>query len=152
MRTAVLSCLLFLLIPLPASAETPESAVRAVITAYHDALADRNIAHVQKTVGNDVVSFENGSRREGWEQFRDRRLLPQFAHPAPATHWEIVKLNASADIAWAYTKSLVASPGKGDAVVWTVFVLERRGKEWKIVLVDRTSSRAVSAAPKRARH
>ncbi len=151
MRTALLCCLLFLLLPWPASAETPESEVRAVITAYHDALADRNIAHLQKTVGSDVVSFENGSRREGWEQFRDRRLLPQFSHPAPATHWEIVKLSASADIAWAYTKSLVASPHKGDAVVWTVFVLERRGKEWKIVLVDRTSSPAVSAAPKRSR-
>ena len=152
MRTAVLSCVLFLLLPFPASAETPETEVRAVITAYQDALADRNIAHVQKAVGNDVVSIENGSRREGWEQFRDRRLIPEFAHPAPAQHWEIVKLNASADIAWAYTKSLLASPHKGDAVVWTVFVLERRGKEWKIVLVDRTSSHAVTPAPKGSRH
>ncbi len=150
MRTALLFCLLLLLLTWPASAETPESEVRAIITAYHDALADRNIAHVQKTVGNDVVSFDNGSRREGWEQFRDRRLIPQFAHPAPASHWEIVKLSASADIAWAYTKSLVVLPHKGDAVVWTVFVLERRGKEWKIVLVDRTSSTAVSPAPKRS--
>lgn len=148
MRAVALSCALILLLSLPASAATPETEVRAVITAYQDAIADRNIAHVQKAVGNDVVSIENGSRREGWEQFRDRRLMAEFAHPAPATRWEIVKLNASADIAWAYTKSVLGSARKGDAVVWTVFVLERRGKEWKIVLVDRSSSHGEASAAK----
>jgi len=150
MRTGLLCCLLFLLLPLPASAATPETEVRAVITAYQDALADRNIAHLQKTVGSDLISIENGSRREGWGQVRDRRLIPQFARPAPAARWQIVKLSASADMAWAYTKSLLASPHKGDAVVWTVFVLERRGKEWKIVLVDQSSSHAPTATPKPA--
>ena len=151
MRRLVLSCALLLLLPPSASAEGPAVEVRAVITADQEALADRNIAHIQKTVGNDVVSIENGSRREGWEEFRDRRLVPDFAHPAPAARWEIVKLNASADIAWAYTKSVVSIPHKGDSVLWTVFVLERRGKEWKIVMVDRTASRAISA-PKGSRH
>ena len=151
MRPAALACVLFLLLPLPAPAATPEVEVRAVLTAFQDALADRNISHVQKTVGQDVVSIENGSRRDGWEQYRDRRLLPEFAHPAPAGRWEIVKISASADIAWAYTKSLLSTPGKGDAILWTVFVLERRGKEWKIVLVDRCSSRSLSA-PARQRH
>lgn len=148
MRTAVLFTLAFLLLPVAAPAETPESQVRAVITAFQDALADRNITHLQKTVGNDVVSFENGSRREGWEQYRDHRLIPRFARPAPATHWQVVKISASADISWAYTKTVVSSPHKGDTVVWTVFVLERRGKEWKIVLVDSSSTRFL-ASPKR---
>lgn len=150
MRALSLLLVTLVLLPLPARADTPETAVRAVITAYQDALADRNIAHVQKTVGTDVVSIENGSRREGWEEVRDRRLVPAFAHPAPPSRWEIVRLNASADIAWAYTKTVLGSRNKGDAVVWTVFVLERRGKEWKIVLVDRSSAHAVPASkPKR---
>jgi ketosteroid isomerase-like protein len=152
MRAIVLFLALSLLPVLPAWAETPEREVRAVITAYQDALADRNIAHIEKAVGHDVVSIENGSRRQGWEEFRDRRLMPEFAHPAPPTRWEIVKLSASGDMAWAYTKSLLASSHKGDAVVWTVFVLERHGKEWKIVLVDRTSSHSVTAASKPPRH
>lgn len=151
MRAVALCCALILFLSLSVSAATPETEVRAVITAYQDALADRNIAHVQKAVGNDVVSIENGSRREGWEEFRDRRLMTEFSRPAPATRWEIVKLNASADLAWAYTRSVLASPRKGDTVLWTVFVLERRGKEWKIVLVDRCSSHSVPPAPKSKR-
>ena len=151
MRAVALCPILLLLMSFSASAATPETEVRAVITAYQDALADRNIAHLQKTVGNDVVSIENGSRRDGWEEFRDRRLVAQFARPAPATRWEIVRLNASADIAWAYIKSVLGSARRGDAVVWTVFVLERRGKEWKIVLVDRSSSHAEAVAKPRRR-
>ncbi len=143
MRVTALFLVLSLFPALAARAETPETAVRAAITAYQEAVADRNIAHVQKVVGQDVVSIENGSRRQGWEEFRDRRLLPRFAHPAPPSHWEILKLSASGDMAWAYTKTLLASSRKGDAIVWTVFVLERRGKEWKIVLLDQSSTRAV---------
>ena len=152
MRATVLFLLLSLFPVIPARAETPENEVRAVITAYQEALADRNIAHVQKVVGNDVVSLENGSRRQGWEQFRDHRLMSEFARPAPPSRWEIIKLSATGDMAWAYTKSLLASSRRGDAIVWTVFVLERRGKEWKIVLVDRSSSHSVTPAPKPQRH
>ncbi len=143
---------LFSFSALPARAETPEAEVRAAITAYQEALADRNIARVQKVVGADVVAIENGSRRQGWEEFRDRRLMPQFAHPAPPSRWEIVKLNATGDMAWAYTKTLLASSRKGDAVVWTVFVLARHGKEWKIVLLDQTSSRTAAETAKPRRH
>ena len=139
MRLSALFIVLALLVSLPARADTPQNEVRAVITAFQDALRDRNIAHVQKTVGNDVVSIQEGSRRDGWEEYRDRRLVPEFAHAAPASRWELVRLNASADMAWAYTRTTISSPAKGDVVMWTVFVLERRGKEWKIVMVDQTS-------------
>jgi len=149
MRAAVLCCIGFLLLPLSVRGATPETEVRAVVTAYQDAIADRNIAHVQKAVGHDVVSILNGSRREGWDEFRDRRLRPQFARPVLPTKWEIVKLNAGADLAWAYTKSVISTPQKGDAVVWTVFVLERRGKDWKIVLVDSSSSRPLARRQRR---
>lgn len=152
MRVSALLLVLSLFPALPARAETPEAEVRAAITAYQEALADRNIAHVQKVVGTDVVAIENGSRRQGWQEFRDRRLTPQFAHPAPPSRWEIVKLNATGDMAWAYTKTLLASSRKGDAVVWTVFVLERRGKEWKIVLLDQASSHSAAETPKPRRH
>ena len=152
MRVSALWLVLSLFPALPARAETPENEVRATITAYQEALADRNIAHVQKVVANDVVSIENGSRRQGWEELRDRRLMPQFAHPAPASRWEIVKLSATGDMAWAYTKSLLASSSKGDAVVWTVFVLEKRSKEWQIVLLDRSSSRGPMETHKPRHH
>lgn len=152
MRIAALLTILALLCSLPAWAETPENEVRAVITAFQDALRDRNVAHVQKAVGNDVVSIQQGSRRDGWEEYRDHRLVPEFAHPAPASRWEIVKLSASADIAWAYTKTTISSPARGDVVMWTVFVLERRSKEWKIVMVDQTSGQPQAKAAKKARH
>lgn len=151
MRTAALLCILALLCSLPSWADTPENEVRAVITAFQDGMRDRNVAHVQKTVGNDIVSILEGSRRDGWEEFRDHRLVPEFAHPAAASRWEIVKLSASADIAWAYTKTTLSSTSKGDTVMWTVFVLERRGKEWKIVMVDQTSGRPHPAPGKKPR-
>jgi len=151
MRTAALLSILALLCSLPARADTPENEVRAVITAFQDGMRDRNVAHVQKTVGNDVVSIVEGSRRNGWEEFRDRRLVPDFAHPAPASMWEFVKVSGSADIAWAYTKTRLSTAAKGDVLMWTVFVLERRGKEWKIVMVDQTSGRPHPAPRKKPR-
>lgn len=147
MRATALALILALFPALPAGAQTPETEVRAALTAYQEALADRNIAHVLKVVSSDVVSLENGSRRDGWEQFRDHRLMPEFAHPAPPSRWEIVRLSAAGDMAWAYTKTLLGNSRKGDAIVWTVFVLERRGKEWKIVLVDRSSSHPAATKP-----
>jgi len=152
MRIAALLAILALLCSLPAGAETPENEVRAVLTTFQEALRDRNVAHVQKAVGNDVVSIQEGSRREGWEEYRDRRLVPEFAHPAPASKWEVVKLNATADMAWAYTKTTLSSPSTGDVLMWTVFVLERRGKEWKIVMVDQTSGRPLPRRGKKAHH
>lgn len=150
MRIAALLALLALLCSLPAWAETPDNEVRAVITGFQDALRDRNVAHVQKTVASDVVSLQEGSRRDGWEQYRDHRLVPEFAHPAPASTWQIVRLSSSADMAWAYTKTTLSSPATGDVVMWTVFVLERRGKEWKIVMVDQTAGRPLPRRGKKA--
>ncbi len=150
MRIAALLGVLATLCSLPAWAETPDNEVRAVITAFQDAVRDRNVAHVQKTVGSDVVSIQEGVRRDGWEQYRDRRLVPEFARPAPASAWEIVRLSASADMAWAYTKTTLSTPATGDVVMWTVFVLERRGKEWKIVMVDQSSGRPLPKGGKKA--
>ena len=131
-----------------ARAETPANEVRSVITAFEDGMADRNVAHLQKVVAGDVVSIRNGIRSDGWEDFRDHRLIPEFAQAAPASRWEIVKLNASADLAWAYAKTRVATKGRTETFLWTVFVLERRGKEWKIVLIDQNPGRAAPTSTK----
>ena len=141
MRTV--ACLLAITIvgALAARAESPGTEVRAVLTAHQDGMSDRNVAHVQKTVANDLVVIREGVRFDGWQQYRDRRLVREFTRPAPAARWEVVKLNASADIAWAYTKTLVAR-GKEESTVWTAFVFERRGKEWKIVLIDESIGRS----------
>ena len=151
MRTV--ACLLAITLSgvLAARADTSSNEVRAVITAYQDGMSDRNIAHVQKTVANEVVVIRDGTPSDGWEEYRDHRLIPAFAHAAPAAHWELVKLNASADIAWASMRTIVGAKGKGDTFVWTVFVLERRGKEWKIVLIDENPGKPKVTSRKRSR-
>ncbi len=151
MRTV--ACLLAITLSgvLAARADTPSNEVRAVLTAYQDGMADRNIAHVQKAVANEVIVIRDGAPSDGWEEYRDHRLIPQFAHTAPASHWEVVKLNASADIAWATVKTVVSAKGKGDSLVWTVFVLERRGRDWKIVLIDENPGKPKTASKRRNR-
>ncbi len=151
MRAALVLVLTVLVSCWPSAAETPESQVRAVITAFADGMRDRNVAHVQKTVASDVVAILEGVPSDGWEEFRDRRLIPDFAHPAPPSQWSIAKINASADMAWASLRTTISLRTKSE-VVWTVLVLERRGKDWKIVLVDRNPGRRPAApAAKRRR-
>ncbi len=151
MRTLVLT-LAVVLSPIAAAAETPENEVRAVITAFEDGMRDRNIAHVQKTVSSDIVVLQDGLRIDGWEEVRDHRLIPEFAHAPSPYKWAIVKINASADMGWAYAKNTVSLKSKRDFVSWTVFVLERRGKEWKIVLLDSTAPRAAASRSPKTRH
>lgn len=149
MRRAVF-LLLLLTAAVPAAAATPEGAVRGVIQKFQDALQDRNVAHVERVVARDLVAFENGHRNDGWEDFRDNLLIPDFAHPLPAHKWELVRVSASADLAWAYTRTLFSYTRKGqriEGVLWTVFVLERRGPEWKIVLVDWNRGKPQVAGP-----
>jgi ketosteroid isomerase-like protein len=149
MRTALVLSLVLLAVPW-GRAETPQNEARAVVTAFADGLRDRNIAHVQKAVGTDVVAILDGTRYDGWGALRDRGLIPEFAHPPAPGTWQIVNLSGTGDVAWAYTRTSLGSRNRGERTVWTVFVLERRGKEWKIVLVDRSAGRDATAAKKKA--
>jgi ketosteroid isomerase-like protein len=87
-----------------------------------------------------LVVFENGHRNDGWKDFRDNHLLPEMKEPAPPSRSEIIRIAATQDMGWGYTKTemtLTRRTGeKAEATLWSVYVLEKRNGSWKIVLLD----------------
>jgi len=122
-------------------AETSE--VKGVIQQFHQAL-DRHdprrpqacprrkrpkVAAIEALVAPDVVVLENGHRNDGWPDFRDNHLIPEFKEPAAPSKWEFVKVAASSEMAWGYTKQTISVTGKdgkpGGYLVWSTFVLQK---------------------------
>ena len=117
-----------------------EAEVRKVIEHFEQGLAERNLAKIEPLMAADVVAFENGHRNDGWQDFRDNHLKPEFEEPAAPSRWEVVRVVATPQMAWGYTKqtlSVTRSNGeKAELLVWSVYVLEQRSGKWKIALLD----------------
>lgn len=122
------------------AAESAEAEVRKVIQQFQEGLAEHNLAKLEPLVASDMVAFENGSRNDGWEDLRDHHLAPEFQRPAPSMQWEFVKVVATPQMAWGYTKTDLTVTRKNgekiDLLLWSVYVLEKRSKDWKIVVLD----------------
>jgi ketosteroid isomerase-like protein len=118
--------------------ETTE--VKGVIQQFHQALDRHDVAAIEALVSADVVVLENGHRNDGWPDFRDNHLIPEFKEPATPSKWEFVKVAASSEMAWGYTKQTISATGKdGKAagyLVWSAYVLQKAGSTWKVVLLD----------------
>ncbi len=121
-----------------AGAETTE--VKGIIQRFHQALERHDVAAIEALVSADVVVLENGHRNEGWPDFRDNHLIPEFKEPAAPSKWEFVKVAASSEMAWGSTKQTVRVTGKdgkpGGYLIWSTYVLQKAGPTWKVVLLD----------------
>jgi ketosteroid isomerase-like protein len=119
-------------------AETTE--VKGVIQQFHQALDRHDVAAIEVLVSADVVVLENGHRNDGWPDFRDNHLIPEFKEPATPSKWEFVKVVASSGMAWGYTKQTISATGKDGKpagyLVWSAYVLQKAGPVWKVVLLD----------------
>lgn len=136
-------CLLVLLTVNPVfmvASDTAEAEVRSVIQRFQEALDRHDIGAIGELVSPDLVVLENGHRNNGWADFRDNHLLPEFKEPARASRWEFVKVAASPDMAWGYTKQTIEASGKDGKpagyLLWSVYVLQRAGPTWKVTLLD----------------
>ena len=107
-----------------------------LIRRFHEALQQRDLKTIESLVANDLVVFENGERNDGWADFRDHHLIPEMKEPAPETKWELVKVKTASDQAWGYTHETFTSRRGRELVVWSIVVLEKRGTDWKIVMLD----------------
>lgn len=118
----------------------PEEQVRAVIQQFEQGLRDRNLATIEAVVADDLVALENGHRNDGWKDFRENHLVPEMREPAPPSRSEIIRIATTQEMGWGYTKTemtLTRKNGeKAEATVWSVYVLEKRNGNWKIVLLD----------------
>ena len=113
---------------------------KGVIQRFHEALDRHDITAIEALVSADVVVLENGHRNDGWPDFRDNHLIPEFKEPAVPSKWEFVKVAASSDMAWGYTKQTINTTGKDGKpagyLVWSAYVLQKAGPAWKVVLLD----------------
>lgn len=119
---------------------TPEQEVRTVIQQFEQGLSDRNLSKIEELVAPEMVAFENGHRNEGWPDFRDNHLVPEMKEPPPPSKSEVVKVVAADKIGWGYTKTTMRLTRSGgqtvEALLWSIYVLEKRNATWKIVALD----------------
>ena len=122
------------------AADPAETEVKSLVRRFHDSLDRHDIAAIGALVSPDVVVFENGHRNDGWVDFRDNHLIPEFKEPASPSKWEFVKVVISPEMAWGYTKQTIdvtAKDGKHVGyLVWSAYVLQKAGSTWKVVLLD----------------
>jgi ketosteroid isomerase-like protein len=117
-----------------------ESAVRSVIEHFEDGLAKRDLKKIEAVVADDLVVLENGHRNDGWQDFRDHHLIPEMKEPAHPQTNEIIKVSATPQMGWGYTKTLTPitrkSGEKATVELWSVYVVEKRESGWRVVLLD----------------
>lgn len=127
-----------------------EAGVEGIIQQFQQALERRDIAAIEALVSPDVVVLENRQRNQGWADFRDNHLIPEFKEPAAPSKWEFVKVVSSSEMAWGYTKQTIDLTGKDvkhvGYQVWFTYVLQKRRTAWKVVLLDWSVRRLDGAA------
>lgn len=138
----VTTTLVFMLI-VPAflvAQNSSEAEIRSVVHHFQQALEQRDVSAIEKLVAKDLVVLENGHRNDGWLDFRDNHLIPEMKEPAPPSKTELIKVKATDTMGWAYTRTAMSltrkSGEKVDVELWSVYVVEKRGKEWMIALLD----------------
>ncbi|MBI3476344.1 MAG: nuclear transport factor 2 family protein [Acidobacteria bacterium] len=126
-----------------------EAAVKGVIQQFQQAIERRDVGAIETLVSPDVVVLENGHRNDGWKDFRDNHLVPEFKEPAAPSTWEFVKVVAGSEMAWGYTKQTIDVAGKDGKnagyLVWSAYVLQKTGPTWKVALLDWSVRRLGSA-------
>ena len=115
-----------------------EAEVRKVIADFESALQKKDIVKIGDLVSTHIVVFENGYRNDGWEDFRDHHLIPEFKQPSSQYTTTVVKVDVSPSMAWGYSSmkrvQLQKNDGKPD--VWTSYVLRKEDGKWKIVVLN----------------
>ena len=126
-----------------------EAGVKSVIQRFQQALERRDVGAIETLVSPDVVVLENGHRNDGWADFRDNHLIPEFKEPAAPSKWGFVKVIATSEMAWGYTTQTIDVTGKGGKhagyQVWSAYVLQKAGPIWKVVLLDWSVARLGAA-------
>jgi len=116
--------------------EAPEADVRKIIQQFQEGLAEHNLARLEPLVASDMVALRN----DGWADLRDNHLAREFQQPAPPMEWEFVRVIATPQMAWGYTKTTFTvtrrNGEKANLLLWSIYVLEKRLEGWKIVVLD----------------
>ena len=124
----------------PTKANELNEAVKGVVREFQEGLATHDLARIEPLMAADMVAFENGRRDDTWAGFRDDHMKPEFEGPPAEQEWELIRVSVSDEMAWAYTKTDLHVTRKNgeklDLLLWTIYTLEMRDGEWKIVMLD----------------
>lgn len=136
--TLVLALLTASVTGIAQSGRDSEAEVRKIISRFETALQQHDVQGIEGLVAPDIVVFENGHRNDGWQDFRDRHLLPEFKASRTAYKTEIVKIEATPNLAWGYSRMNRAYVPKKDDTpdVWTIYVLRSNETGWKVTMLD----------------
>ena len=109
--------------------------VRNAISDFETALQARTVEKIENLVSPEIVVFENGYRNEGWQDFRDRHLTPQFKGSPTQYKSEIVKIDVGLPMAWGYSRMSRAIIHDGDKRpdLWAIYILKKEANKWRIV-------------------
>jgi len=141
-RTKAMVVLAILLImPLRLRAQVsraPETDVREVVTRFEAALQKHDLQAVEALVSPDIVVFENGHRNDGWQDFREHHLLPEFKSPRVQYKTEVVRIEVTPSLAWGYSRMNRAYIARKDdrPDVRTIYVLRKSEGTWKIAVLN----------------
>jgi ketosteroid isomerase-like protein len=118
-----------------AQTDSDETQVRKLINEFESALARKDIAKIGGFVSPQIVVFENGFRNDGWQDFRDNHLIPEFKHAGSQYSTTLIKVDVSPAMAWGYSSmqrvQLQKKGSQPDA--WTSYILRKEDGKWKIV-------------------
>jgi len=113
------------------------TAVRELVTTFEAALQAKDLIKIERLVSPGILVFENGYRNDGWPDFRDHHLIPEFRESTGSYTSSIVKIDVSGDMAWAYSRMYRAHRNNREQPdVWTVYVLRRESGKWNIVVLN----------------
>lgn len=134
LATILVALLAVVSVTAAAQTETDQRKVRSVISEFEKALQTRSVEKIETLVSSDIVVFENGYRNNGWPDFRDRHLVPQFKGSPTLYRSEIVKIDVGLSMAWGYSRmsrAMVHDGGKRPDL-WAIYVLKKEADKWKI--------------------
>jgi ketosteroid isomerase-like protein len=126
------------------TADLAHTEVKNVVQRFHEALDRHDVAAIGGLVSPDVVVFENGHRNDGWTDFRDNHLIPEFKEPASPSKWEFVegRHQCRDGVGLYQTDDRGDRDGKhAGYLVWSAYVLQKAGSTWKVVLLDWSARR-----------
>jgi ketosteroid isomerase-like protein len=118
--------------------DTDQTDVRGVINDFEIALHARSIEKIGSLVSPEIVVFENGYRNNGWPDFRDHHLVPEFKASTTRYRTEIVNVDASPSMAWGYSRMnrAYAKKNGNQPDVWTTYVLKKEAGKWRIIALN----------------
>ena len=66
----------------------------------------------------DVVVLENGRRNDGWADFRDNHLIPEFKEPTVPSNWEYRESGGQFRIGLALYQTVIKAIGKNTQICY----------------------------------